>query len=72
MPHRVRAIHVVVLVDKLDANGNVVEELQSSPVKLFPEKFGAIPSQAAELIAKLDAEEKASRGPVEFPCKKKP
>lgn len=72
MPHRIRAIVVSVLIDKLDASGNVVGELTSDPVKVFPDKFGSIAVEAANLVARLDAEEKAApKPPAEFSRKKR-
>lgn len=73
MPHRLRALNLVLVVDKLDAEGQVVDELLTQPIKLFPRQIKDIPSQVAELIARLDKEEKAAPpSPPEFRKGKKP
>lgn len=59
MPHRIRSILVSVSIDKVDDAGNVLEELTSQPVKVFPSKFGAIGEEALQLVARLNAEEAA-------------
>lgn len=71
MAHRARAVILSVVVDKLDAAGNIVEELTSQPVKLFPSKFGSLATEVAGLVARLDKEEKGQKAPAPFPHPKR-
>lgn len=58
MPYRLRSVAVVVSVDKLDASGNVENELRTEPIRLFPHQLGEIQKQCDDLLVRLEREEK--------------
>ncbi len=56
MEYKPRAVIVQIVLDQIDADGMVVDEATSQPIKLFPAQWDQIRDMAESLAAKASAQ----------------